>query len=338
MASLPGVVIAVNEDSSPDSFDAQSEASDLGSSASSLTSIDTDILLGELGEGRQTYAVYGKKEYGFPMDTQELERLDICHIKYFALLDKKHFLSPIDEEYNPQRILDLGCGTGTWCIDVADMFPSALVVGVDKAATQPNFVPPNCTFEIDDIEEEWTWQEGTADFIFARDLILSIRDFPRLIEQSYKHLKPGGWAEFHCVTGVLHCDDGSVPNGSALQQFSSMLRDSCIKYGTPVDDPTRWRQQFQDAGFDAVAEEVLKLPCGPWAADARLRLLGGWEQRNLLDNLEGMVMRLFQKALGQSEAEITVYLSQLRKDIRSRDMHAYWPFYTVRGRKPLTDE
>lgn len=86
-------------------------------------------------------------EYGFPMDAQELERLDICHIKYFALLEKRHFLSPIDDKLNPQRILDLGCGTGrhqvipsldagfhsykrgagAWCIDVADRFPSAIV-------------------------------------------------------------------------------------------------------------------------------------------------------------------------------------------------------------------
>ncbi len=146
---------------------------------------------------------------------------------------------------------------------------------------------------------------------------------PRLLPS--RHLKPGGWAEFHCVTGVLHCDDGTVANDSALQRFSAMLQDSCAKYGTPVDDPVRWHQQFLDAGFQDVAEDVFKLPCGPWAKDARLRLLGGWEQKNLLNNLEGMVMRLFQKALGQSEEEITVYLSQLRDDLRNRDVHAYWP-------------
>lgn len=52
-------------------------------------------------------------EYGFPMDDQELERMDICHAKYFALLDKRHYLSPIGgEDKPPQRILDIGCGTG----------------------------------------------------------------------------------------------------------------------------------------------------------------------------------------------------------------------------------
>lgn len=127
------------------------------------------------------------------------------------------------------------------------------------------------------------------------------------------------------MTGVLQCDDGTVPYDSAFQRFSEMLEDSCVKYGAPVDDPVRWKQQFQDCGFEEVTEEVFKMPCGPWARDERLRLIGAWEQHNLVNNLEGMVMRLFQKALGQSEEEITVYLTQLRKDIRNPKFHAYWP-------------
>ena len=46
-------------------------------------------------------------------------------------------------------------------------------------------VPPNCRFELDDIEQEWAWRENSFDFIFARDLILAIRDWPRLVDQIY---------------------------------------------------------------------------------------------------------------------------------------------------------
>lgn len=49
-------------------------------------------------------------EYGLPMDEAELDRIDMCHAKYYALLEKKRFLAPIGS--NPQKILDLGCGTG----------------------------------------------------------------------------------------------------------------------------------------------------------------------------------------------------------------------------------
>lgn len=49
-------------------------------------------------------------DYGLPMDEPELDRLDMCHAKYYVLLNKKRFLAPIPS--NPQKILDLGCGTG----------------------------------------------------------------------------------------------------------------------------------------------------------------------------------------------------------------------------------
>lgn len=44
------------------------------------------------------------------MDDQELDRMDLCHTKYYALLEKNLFFSPIPDA--PHRILDLGCGTG----------------------------------------------------------------------------------------------------------------------------------------------------------------------------------------------------------------------------------
>lgn len=115
------------------------QGNDIGSFQSSLTSVTSSILHGVVGEGQRVYAAYGKEgmcgrniisnlmfvtgsskacantafllsEYGLPMDDQELDRMDLCHTKYYALLKQRRFVSPIDD--NPQRILDLGCGTG----------------------------------------------------------------------------------------------------------------------------------------------------------------------------------------------------------------------------------
>lgn len=117
------------------------KAVDAGSVTSSLTSITSSILRGHV-EGGRTYAAYGKEgwqalfvssnddnddedddidkfiadscpchpEYGMPIDDLELDRIDMCHAKYYALLGKKRFLAPIGD--NPHKILDLGCGTG----------------------------------------------------------------------------------------------------------------------------------------------------------------------------------------------------------------------------------
>ncbi|KAH7311559.1 S-adenosyl-L-methionine-dependent methyltransferase [Stachybotrys elegans] len=266
------------------------------------------------------------------MDDQELDRIDLCHAKYYALLEKERYLAPITE--NPQRILDLGCGTGIWSVDMADKFPGAQVIGIDIAPTQPEWVPPNCQFELDDIEQPWTGKPDTADFIFCRDPIASVRDHPKLIDQAYTHLKPGGWIEFQCVTGLLRCDDGTVPKDSAIQAMSDNLAKACEAFGTPIDHPTRWKGWFEERGLINVTEKVYKLPITPWPKDKRLKLLGVWEQHNLVNNLEGMCMRLFQKGLQWTEEEVFLFTAILRKDLRNLEYHGYWPYYVVYGQKP----
>ncbi|KAH6627050.1 S-adenosyl-L-methionine-dependent methyltransferase [Chaetomium sp. MPI-SDFR-AT-0129] len=309
----------------------EDEGADVASSGSSLTSITSSVLRGKVEDGR-VYAVYGKEEYGMPMDDVELDRIDMCHAKYYALLEKRRFLAPITE--NPQKILDLGCGTGIWSIDVADMYPSADVLGVDIAATQPEWVPPNCQFELDDIEQEWAWRENSFDFIFARDLILAIRDWPRLIDQAYRHLKPGGYLEFQCVTGILGCDDHTLRENSPMRQFSDAMYESTCLYGTPIDDPTRWKRWFEERGFEDVTEVIHKMPLSPWPRDQRLKLIGAFEMENLLFGLSGMVTRLFSKTLKWTPEQVQVFLVELRKEIKNRNVHMYWPYYTVYARKP----
>ncbi len=116
--------------------------------------------------------------------------------------------------------------SGIWAIDVADMFPSADVrisSGSELAGTWSNSgfrfevstshqhnqngepcpagymhalvrrretdscrVPPNCQFELDDMEQDWAWKENSFDLIFSRDLILAVRDWPRLVDQTYR--------------------------------------------------------------------------------------------------------------------------------------------------------
>lgn len=43
------------------------------------------------------------------MDEAELDRIDMCHVKYTTLIGKQKYLTPLT---SPDKILDLGCGTG----------------------------------------------------------------------------------------------------------------------------------------------------------------------------------------------------------------------------------
>jgi cyclopropane fatty-acyl-phospholipid synthase-like methyltransferase len=91
-----------------------------------------------------------------PTDEKEQDRLDMHHEIMLAMLDGKLHLAPVKE---PHRILDIGTGTGIWAIDMADTYPAAEVIGTDLSPIQPVWIPPNCRFEVDDAEQEWTFKE-----------------------------------------------------------------------------------------------------------------------------------------------------------------------------------
>lgn len=96
------------------------------------------------------------------------------------------------------------------------------------------------------------------------------------------------------------------------------------KFGTPIDDPSRWKGWFEEGGYEAIVQKVYKLPCNSWPKDPRMKLLGAWEMENMLTGVDGMTMRVFQKGLGWTEAQVQVFLAALRKDVRNQRYHTYW--------------
>ena len=134
-------------------------------------------------ENGRRYHAYREGAYVFPNDEQEQERLDLTHRLIMLALEERLYTAPINKD--PKRILDLGTGTGIWAIEIADEFPNAAVIGNDLSAIQPKWVPPNLTFEVDDIESEWSYS-GQFDFIHSRHLDFAIADWGKLARQCYQ--------------------------------------------------------------------------------------------------------------------------------------------------------
>ncbi|KJZ68184.1 hypothetical protein HIM_12423 [Hirsutella minnesotensis 3608] len=63
-----------------------------------------------------------------------------------------------------RSILDIGTGTGKWAVDLADQDPSVTIVGLDLSPNQPEFVPPNVHFFVENVETEWSESESTRTF------------------------------------------------------------------------------------------------------------------------------------------------------------------------------
>ncbi len=154
-------------------------------------------------------------KYSFPNDEQENDRLDLQHHLFLLTLDGKLFTAPIPKV---NRVLDVGTGTGIWAIDFADEHPESQVIGVDLSPTQPQFVPPNVVFEVDDLTEPWTFSEP-FDFIFARMTVSAFANTSHYFQQAFEHLKPGGWIECMDICNPVKADDSSMPSDTALLQW-----------------------------------------------------------------------------------------------------------------------
>ncbi|KAI2478875.1 Tam Trans-aconitate methyltransferase [Pyrenophora tritici-repentis] len=321
-----------------DTSEASTDEGYADSDASSfLSSILSEVRRGVEIEGR-LYPSYGKHAYGMPIDEKELDRIDLQHHKYTLLLRDRLFIAPIpDTTLNSAnaRVLDLGTGTGIWAMDMADKYPLANIIGVDIAATQPAFVPPNCTFEIDDVEEDWPYRPDHFDFIHGRDLMTAVRDWPRLIQQAYTHLKPGGWIQLASTIPGALSDDDTIPPNSGYVESGRLYFEIAEKMGAPLDAPRAWNAQMKDAGFINVTDEVFKLPMGTWPRSKRLRTIGRLEQIMILEGgFEAYMLRGYTQVLGGRPEDLQIILALAKREVRDPAVHTYVQFHITYAQKP----
>jgi len=163
---------------------------------------------------------------------------------------------------NPQRILDFGTGTGIWALDMADENPTAEVIGTDLSPIQPLWVAPNCRFIIDDVEDEWVYSSRDAfDFIHGRGMAGSIKDWAKLYNQIYAHLKPGGFLEMQEYETWIRSDDGTLDNCSSIIEWQAKIDEASKAFGKRMNVAGEQKEKLITAGFEGVTNVVHKVPC-----------------------------------------------------------------------------
>jgi hypothetical protein len=234
--------------------------STLGSETSSHRSISlTSSIYNYRYEDGRRYHAYRDGRYLLPNDELEQDRLDFFHHLFRLISGGKLFRAPIGNK--PQRVLDFGTGTGIWAIDFADEFPSALIIGTDLSPIQPNIVPPNCMFYVDDVESEWTFGPDEAfDFIHGRAMGGSIANFEMLYRRTYDNLNPGGWVEIQEYEAAIYSDDDpSLSKAPNCQKWAHLCNYASEKVGRIYAIAQEQKQKLIDAGFEDVHDDAYKV-------------------------------------------------------------------------------
>lgn len=285
----------------------------------------------------RTYHSYKEDSYLFPNDDLECARLNLEHDCLKRLHGGRLFHSPIS---NPDKLLDLGTGTGVWPIQMAEIFPNARITGTDLSPIQPNEVPNNVHFEIDDCSaDDWNRTPNSYDLIHTALMMGTTLTFYELIKTAKRYLKRGtGWLECLELDLGPFCDDGTMPKDWAVTRMIQTSEEASAMGSKPLQIATKLAPWMHQAGYVDIRVQIKQMPLNPWPRDPFLKQLGrDWEMQ-CLAGLSGWTYKLYGGALGWTREQIEVFLVDVRKAYRDRHVHAYHRVYVVCGRRPSEDE
>ncbi|KAF4911490.1 putative methyltransferase tdiE [Colletotrichum fructicola] len=293
--------------------------SEISAVASSSTSVSSSLLEYRIENGR-TYHRY--------KDGNMLHEIWI-----YTLDDRLGLAPPCDPNAKVGRVLDVGTGTGIWALDFGEEHPEAEVLGVDLSHTLPTFTLPNVAFEIDDLEEDWTYSKP-FDYIHSRLLTSAVSDWKIYLTKCFENLTPGGWLELQEADVWPFSDDNTFPKDSAFARMAILLKEAAAKMGRPWFDLPSLKTMMLEVGFVDVRLKLHKWPINDWPKDQRYKNIGTWTYDNVTNGLEAMVMAPYTRALEWTRNEVNIFLIDVRKDLKNRHFHAYYPVYVITGRKP----
>lgn len=239
--------------------------------------------------------------YALPKDTSEINRLDFQHYIYRRVV-RGNFLVPLDD---PRMILDVGCGTGIWCHEMAQQFPAAQVVGLDlEQIKKSGGLPTMYQFVQGNILAGLPFEENTFDFVHQRLILASAIPVARWIEV-FKELlrvaRPGGWLELPEV-------------GVEVQQIGPLTR-QFFAWGISASearglDPRQIPHvchYLTEAGGRNAGVWFVDVPMGAWAGR-----IGVMMQKNLSDALAGLQALYCER--GATAEDFNALLKQLPEE------------------------
>lgn len=271
--------------------------------------------------------------YSFPNDDQEQDREDLKHAMFLKLFNKTLHFAPVPADAN---VLDLGTGTGIWCVDFADLYPSSTVLGIDLSPIQTVWVPPNLKFMVDDAEAEWLHPRNSFDLVHTRHTIQAFRNWPQIFERAFEHLKPGAWMESQELDHVPQCSDGTMKDDNPMLAYWLNVSAGLKQLGVNFRLAPELANMMRAAGFINVTERVFFTPIGPWPKNRALKEVGLYWRATIMEGVEAIALGPMIRGLGWRREEVEVFIAGVRKAYleTTKEVHAWMPFYVVYGQKP----
>ncbi|GBC09795.1 hypothetical protein RclHR1_09110002 [Rhizophagus clarus] len=159
-----------------------------------------------------------------------IDSIDRTHMYHFirAFLFQSNFSSPIEDKLieGGCKVLDIGCGAGTWLLDLSSKYKYSSFFGIDIKSVFPQKIKPsNLEFIEADVTNGLSFRDNEFDFTHVENmsLIFTPDQWDLVLSELVRVTKPGGYIE---IGGRRNC---YVGDGPIFRKISDTLWTSCSK-------------------------------------------------------------------------------------------------------------
>ncbi len=229
----------------------------------------------------------------------------------------------------PLRILDLGCGTGEITRRLADLYPQAQIVGVDILESNLDLARRENSAHVLRVHYETgdafalKFAHATFDLVVCRHMSQSVPDFPLVLDEIGRVLRPGGWlhllsedyAMLRMPRGARDPDRFWV--GTVLPYLESVHCDGRIGRHSP---PLLAERRYADLAVDYIVVDTVRVPRETFA-----QILVAWR--------DGFAETLAASS-GREPDDVRADFDSMIDSIRTPPGYAVWHVPLISARHP----
>ncbi|RIA99739.1 S-adenosyl-L-methionine-dependent methyltransferase [Glomus cerebriforme] len=153
-------------------------------------------------------------KYYLPNSLDDIDRL---HAHTFIKMNvfQSNFSVPIEERLirGECKVLDVGCGPGTWLLDLASRYDKSSFFGVDIKSIYPSQIKPaNLKFIQADVSDGLPFPDNEFDFVNQETMLFiwTIDQWDFILSELIRVTSPGGYIQI--CEAFFYKDRGVGPN------------------------------------------------------------------------------------------------------------------------------
>lgn len=147
-----------------------------------------------------------------------------------------------------------------------------------------------------------------------------------------RHVRDGGWVEFHEFIPQILCDDGTMSDEDPLRIFMDASAQGLRTFGGEPLRALNLEDALVGAGFTNIHVITKKVPIAAWPRDKHLKTVGMFTRAVILDSLGALAAKPLA-ALGIPSEDRRALVTQVKRSLNDRRIHRYMKCVICYGQK-----